>query len=113
MREVYLTDDPKAAALLLDKAIADCGGDVVVEICALSNTPRLLALGDPILADHATGTEQRSKPKAQPLSETREAVAASSASSTTAARASPCRRCQLSEPSSTATHPNPLSPSYS
>ncbi|MDQ3641084.1 MAG: hypothetical protein M3450_06360 [Actinomycetota bacterium] len=38
VREVYLTDDAKAAALLLDKAIAGCTGDVVEEIRSFGNT---------------------------------------------------------------------------
>ncbi len=53
VREVYLTDDTKAAAVLLDKAIAGCSGDVVEEIRALGNT--LAAWRTEILAHHATG----------------------------------------------------------
>ena len=53
VREVYLTDDPKAAALLLDKAIAGCTGDVVEEIRSLGNT--LSSWRSEILAHHSTG----------------------------------------------------------
>ena len=51
VREVYLTDDPKAAALLLDKAIAGCTNDVVEEIRSLGNT--LVSWRTEILAHHA------------------------------------------------------------
>ena len=53
VREVYLTDDPEKAAVLLDKAIAGCSGDVVEEIRALGNT--LAAWRSEVLAHHATG----------------------------------------------------------
>jgi len=53
VRDVYLTDDPKAAALLLDKAIAGCTGDVVAEIRSLGNT--LASWRTEILAHHTTG----------------------------------------------------------
>ena len=44
---------PKAAALLLDKAIAGCSGDVVEEIRSLGNT--LSSWRTEILAHHTTG----------------------------------------------------------
>ncbi len=53
VRDVYLTDDPRAAALLLDKAIAGCTGDVVEEIRSLGNT--LASWRSEILAHHDTG----------------------------------------------------------
>ena len=53
VREVYLADDPRAAALLLDKAIAGCTGDVVEEIRSLGNT--LSSWRTEILAHHTTG----------------------------------------------------------
>lgn len=53
VREVYLTDDPKAAAVLLDKAIAGCTGDVVEEIRSLGHT--LASWRAEILAHHDTG----------------------------------------------------------
>jgi transposase len=53
VREVYLTNDPRAAALLLDKAIAGCTGDVVEEIRSLGNT--LSSWRSEILAHHHTG----------------------------------------------------------
>ena len=53
VREVYLTDDAKVAALLLDKAIAGCTNDVVEEIRSLGNT--LSSWRTEILAHHTTG----------------------------------------------------------
>jgi transposase len=53
VREVYLTDDARAAAILLDKAIAGCADDVVEEIRSLGNT--LSSWRAEILAHHATG----------------------------------------------------------
>ena len=53
VRDVYLTDDPKAAALLLDKTIAGCIGDEVAEIASLGHT--LKAWRTEILAHHDTG----------------------------------------------------------
>ncbi len=53
VREVYLTDDLKAAAVLLDKAIAGCSRDLVEEIRSLGNT--LASWRSEILAHHATG----------------------------------------------------------
>jgi hypothetical protein len=47
------TDDARAAALLLDKAIAGCSADVVEEIRSLGNT--LASWRSEILAHHATG----------------------------------------------------------
>ena len=38
VREVYLTDDPAEAAVLLDKAIAGCAADDVAEIQTLGKT---------------------------------------------------------------------------
>jgi transposase len=52
-RDVYLTDDPAEAALLLDKAILGCGEDPVPEIQALGRT--LAAWRNEILAHHHTG----------------------------------------------------------
>ena len=53
VREVYLTDDAKAAAILLDKAIAGCTADVVEEIRSLGHT--LSSWRTEILAHHSTG----------------------------------------------------------
>jgi transposase len=53
VRDVYLTDDPDDAALLLDKAITACTSDDVAEIVSLGHT--LAAWRDEILAHHATG----------------------------------------------------------
>ncbi len=53
VRDVYLTDDAKLAAVLLDKAIAGCGDDVVDEIRSLGNT--LSSWRSEILAHHRTG----------------------------------------------------------
>jgi transposase len=53
VRDVYLTDDPRVAAMLLDKAIAGCTGDVVEEIRSLGNTLR--SWRSEILAHHDTG----------------------------------------------------------
>jgi transposase len=53
VREVYLTDDPDEAALLLDKAIAGCADDDVAEIQSLGRT--LTAWREEILAHHQTG----------------------------------------------------------
>ncbi len=53
VRDVYLTDDPAVAALLLDKAIAGCAADGVEEIRSLGST--LASWRTEILAHHATG----------------------------------------------------------
>jgi len=53
VRDVYLTDDPAEAALLVDKAIAGCGADDVGEIRSLGRT--LAAWRTEILAHHDTG----------------------------------------------------------
>jgi transposase len=53
VREVYLTDDPATAALLLDKAITGCANDDVAEIQSLGHT--LAAWREEILAHHSTG----------------------------------------------------------
>ena len=50
---MYLTDDPKVAAILLDKAIAGCIADDVEEIRSLGNT--LSSWRAEILAHHDTG----------------------------------------------------------
>jgi hypothetical protein len=52
VRDVYLTDDPDDAAVLVDKAIAGCAEDDVEEIRALGRT--LAAWRSEILA-HRTG----------------------------------------------------------
>jgi transposase len=53
VRDVYLTDDPDEAALLVDKAIAGCADDDVPEIQSLGRT--LAAWRDEILEHHRTG----------------------------------------------------------
>jgi transposase len=53
VRDVYLTDDPKAAATLLDKAIAGCEADDVEEIRSLGST--LASWRSEVLAHHRTG----------------------------------------------------------
>src|SRR5438552_857153 len=53
VRDVYLTDDPDEAALLLDKAITGCQNDDVAEIASLGRT--LTAWRTEILAHHETG----------------------------------------------------------
>jgi transposase len=53
VRDVYLTDDPADAALLLDKAIRGCLDDDVFEIQSLGRT--LAAWRTEILAHHQTG----------------------------------------------------------
>jgi transposase len=53
VRDVYLTDDVKAAAVLVDKAIAGCKADDVEEIRALGAT--LSSWRAEILAHHDTG----------------------------------------------------------
>jgi transposase len=53
VRDVYLTDDPDEAALLLDKAITGCADDDVDEIRALGRT--LASWRTEILAHHDTG----------------------------------------------------------
>lgn len=53
VRDVYLTDDPAEAAVLLNKAIAGCLEDEVPEIRALGNTLRRWR--NEILAHHRTG----------------------------------------------------------
>jgi hypothetical protein len=53
VRDVYLTDDPNDAAVLLDKAITGCTNDDVAEIQSLGRT--LAAWRSEILAHHKTG----------------------------------------------------------
>jgi transposase len=53
VRDVYLSDDPDDAAVLLDKAIVGCAEDEVDEIRALGRT--LAAWRTEILAHHDTG----------------------------------------------------------
>ncbi|MBA2338171.1 MAG: transposase [Acidimicrobiia bacterium] len=53
VRDVYLTDDPDQAAVLLDKAIVACSTDDVDEIQALGRT--LARWRTEILAHHTTG----------------------------------------------------------
>ena len=53
MRDIYLTDDPAVAALLIDKAIAGCAEDEVAEIRALAKT--LKSWRNEIVAHHSTG----------------------------------------------------------
>jgi len=53
VRDVYLTDDPKEAAVLLDKAIIGCRSDDVDEIRSLGDT--LARWGNEILNHHRTG----------------------------------------------------------
>jgi transposase len=53
VRDVYLTDDPREAAILIDKAIAACTNDAVEEIRSLGNT--LSSWRTEILAHHHTG----------------------------------------------------------
>ena len=43
VRDIYLTEDPKEARVLLDKAIVGCKSDEVEEIRSLGQTPRALA----------------------------------------------------------------------
>jgi transposase len=53
VRDVYLTDDPSEAAVLLDKTIAGCRSDTVPEIRSLGAT--LARWRTEILAHHDTG----------------------------------------------------------
>ena len=53
VRDIYLTDDPAAAALLVDKAIAGCAADDVEEIRSLGKT--LSSWRNEIIAHHRTG----------------------------------------------------------
>ena len=53
MRDVYLTEDPAVASLLLEKAIAGCAADDVEEIRSLGST--LASWHEEILAHYATG----------------------------------------------------------
>ncbi|HLN04844.1 MAG TPA: transposase, partial [Acidimicrobiales bacterium] len=52
-RDIYLTDDPAEAAVLLDRLIAGCASDEVPEIQSLGRT--LKHWREEILAHHATG----------------------------------------------------------
>ena len=53
VRDVYLTEDPAVAAVLLDKAIVGCAADDVEEIRSLGST--LASWRTEILAHHSTG----------------------------------------------------------
>ncbi len=65
VRDVYLTDDPDDAAVLLDKAIAGCTNDDVAEILSLGRT--LAAWRTEILAHHNTGASQRADRRPEPV----------------------------------------------
>jgi transposase len=53
VRDIYLTDDPNEAAVLIDKAIAGCAEDEVEDIQALGRT--LASWRTEILEHHKTG----------------------------------------------------------
>jgi hypothetical protein len=53
VRDLYLTEDPAEAALLIDKTIAGCADDEVPEIRSLGHT--LASWRSEILAHHHTG----------------------------------------------------------
>ena len=53
VRDIYLTDDPAEAAVLVDKAIAGCAADDVEEIRSLGKT--LSSWRNEIVAHHRTG----------------------------------------------------------
>ena len=53
VRDIYLTDDPADAAVLVDKAIAGCAADDVEEIRSLGKT--LASWRSEIVAHHRTG----------------------------------------------------------
>ena len=53
VRDIYLTNDPAVAAVLIDKAIAGCAADDVEEIQSLGRT--LASWRTEILAHHSTG----------------------------------------------------------
>ena len=53
MRDVYLTEDPGEAAVLLDRVIAGCLADEVPEVVSLGTT--LKRWRTQILAHHLTG----------------------------------------------------------
>ena len=53
VRDIYLTDDPAEAELLVDKAIAGCIGDEVEEVVSLGKT--LSSWRTEIVAHHRTG----------------------------------------------------------
>ena len=61
VRDIYLTDDPDEAAVLLDKAIVGCLEDEVPEIRALGNTLRRWK--SEILAHHRTAPPPTVRPK--------------------------------------------------
>jgi hypothetical protein len=58
VRDVYLTDDPAVAAVLLEKTIAGCLADEMPEVRSFGNT--LKAWRPEILAHHRTGASNES-----------------------------------------------------
>lgn len=108
VREVYLTDDPRAAALLLDKAIAGCTGDVVEEIRSLGHT--LSSWRTEILAHHATGASNGPTEGLEPSGQAHQALRprVQEVRALPAAGAPPRRRCHLAEPPPATSHPNAL-----
>ena len=107
---MYLTDDSRAAALLLDKAIAGCSSDAVEEIRSLGNT--LSSWRTEILAHHATGASNGPTEGLKPLRKAGQALWArlQALRALPAASAPPRRRRHLAKPSPRTAHPNALSP---
>jgi hypothetical protein len=108
-RDAYLTDDPKTAALLLDKAIAGCTGDILEEIRSLeTRSPP----GERRSSPTTPPVPATAAPKGSPLRETRQAVRArlQALRVLQAPSAPPHRRCDVAEASLATSDQNALSP---
>jgi hypothetical protein len=108
-RDVYLTDDPDEAAVLLDKAITGCTTDDVLEIQSLGRT--LAAWRTEILA-HQHRREQRTDRRPEPLRQESQALRTRLPilRELPTPRAPPYRRCHLADTAPPAAHQNPVPP---
>ena len=109
VRDVYLTDDPDDAALLLDKAIVGCTNDDVAEIQSLGE--RCARGAAEILAHHDTGASQRPHRRPEPLRQEGQALRARipQLRALPAPRPAPRRRRHLARPAITTTDTHPTS----
>ncbi len=110
VRDVYLTDDPAEAAVLLDKAIAGCRVDEVEEIRSLGNT--LASWRSEIIAHHHSGASYGPTEGLNLLVKEGEALRSRlpQLRELPPSRTPSCRWCHVAESTVTAAHPNPLSP---
>ena len=109
VRDVYLTDDPDDAAVLLDKAITGCTDDDVAEIQSLGRTLAAWRSRDPRSPHHRR--EQRPDRRTEPVREESEALRprVPHLRALPPPRPAPRRRRHLASAPVTATDQNPCS----